>query len=176
MKCAQVRNLFSMLVDGELDPRRRLLLEEHLASCESCAEKFAAYQAADRSLRADIAALAQPAGLQADLWPSVRTRLAQTPESRLAALTSRSSKAFASLARRPAAALGAAALAATAMFLALSAIFAAAMRPPDVAMSRTQTRQLVAFTIRVTRDGRIVSDAKSREYVLLLDARDRWLR
>ena len=183
MRCSKARNLFSALYDGELDARRGRTLRHHLESCRACADEYARYQLSARNLDLGVRNLASQAGATAALWSSVRARLeAERNASTSAApgwLSSRAASAFdraAPLLRTPAAAAATAVVVIACLALALSGLFSAALRQPITAMIRTQTRTMVAFTVRRTEDGKLWTDARSRKYVLVLDASERWLR
>jgi len=67
MWCHRARRLLSAYLDDEIGPRRRALLESHLAGCASCVAELA-------KLRAQCEVLAeadQAPALPPDLWPRV---------------------------------------------------------------------------------------------------------
>ncbi len=72
MKCSEVSVLLSEYVDNHLDPTAKELVEEHVASCESCAAEL-------RSLRACLTAIAGMEKVSAppDFLTAVHERLEQ---------------------------------------------------------------------------------------------------
>ena len=71
MRCYRARRAFGAYLDGEVDPRRRELLESHLASCEACSVELAKTRAQWEAL----AEAGQTPVLPTDLWPGVLAAL-----------------------------------------------------------------------------------------------------
>ena len=183
MRCSEARNLFSVHIDGELSEREQREVTSHLESCHDCAREFARYQASADDLKRDFHAVASSVQAPAELWAGVRAAISdQAPVTAfptagraiagLSALLDRATE----YARRPVAAAVAATAAGVCLVLVLSSLFSCALRQPTIALSRMQTRQLADFTVRVTNDGKVQTGARYRNYVLVLDSRDRWLR
>ena len=71
MRCYRARRLFSVYLDGEIDPRRRASLESHLADCKACsAELGKLSEQWDALLESDV-----PPPLPSGLWEDVLTAL-----------------------------------------------------------------------------------------------------
>ena len=78
MNCEQAQELLSQDMDGELDARARVLLDQHVASCAGCQAAVAAWRQAGELLRTE-AVVAPPAEVMAaDVLRAIR--LAQPEE------------------------------------------------------------------------------------------------
>lgn len=73
MKCPEVRDCLSAMLDGELDPTVAALLARHLQLCAGCRRELAQLEALDRALAA--LPVATPPGLP----QKVRDRLPRAP-------------------------------------------------------------------------------------------------
>jgi hypothetical protein len=54
MTCEQIEVWISAAQDGELDPRRQSVVEDHLATCAGCRELAAEWSALERTLRSEL--------------------------------------------------------------------------------------------------------------------------
>ena len=74
MDCAQIKNLLSPYIEGELDAERKTLLERHLSSCSACAKELA-------GLKETLAALKKTPEVQPPPYfvQAVRARLEKKP-------------------------------------------------------------------------------------------------
>ena len=183
MKCAKAKNLISAFSDGELDERQCAAVRHHLDVCPDCARQYVHYEASLGELRADFHALAVSVTAPDALWTSVSQALADKPAPHVPNPWERASARFSpifdatsAVARNPVGAASYAAVLILCVVAALSALFWSALRQPNTALCRTETKKLVTFTARLTNNGEVLTDAKSRRYVLVLDSRERWLR
>jgi len=73
--CSAIENELALFVGGELGPRSRAEVEEHLQRCEVCVEAVGRLTRARAALRAG---LGEGASRVPDLWPGVRRRLVES--------------------------------------------------------------------------------------------------
>jgi anti-sigma factor RsiW len=73
--CSAIENELALFVGGELGPRSRAEVEEHLQRCAACVEAVGGLTRARAALRAG---LGEGASRVPDLWPGVRTRLVES--------------------------------------------------------------------------------------------------
>jgi putative zinc finger protein len=76
LTCTEVGQHLPLYVGDDLESELTGRVARHLESCRPCAEVLARSQAARRALVED-AGMAPGAGVQADLWPSIRRDLAE---------------------------------------------------------------------------------------------------
>jgi anti-sigma factor RsiW len=81
MRCASAHDLLESYLDGELDPRLKAEIEDHLAGCSSCTETHSRL----RELQTDIRAQAPYYNAPADLQQRVREALGQSAKNESAA-------------------------------------------------------------------------------------------
>jgi hypothetical protein len=94
--CSAIENELALFVGGELGPRSRAEVEEHLQRCEACVGAVGRMTRARAALRAG---LSEGASRVPDLWAGVRARLVesgaihapQAPEAPVAAQSSAAS-------------------------------------------------------------------------------------
>jgi anti-sigma factor RsiW len=77
MTCTAARELIESYLDGELDPSLKAEIEDHLASCSSCAEEHARLRQLQMDIRAQAPYYNPPAGLER----RVRAALAEAARS-----------------------------------------------------------------------------------------------
>ena len=73
--CSAIENELALFVGGELGPRSRGEVEEHLQHCEACVEAVGRLTRARAALRAG---LGEGTSRVPDLWPGVRARLVES--------------------------------------------------------------------------------------------------
>ncbi len=86
MNCDQVWDLLSVYADGETNPHETTMVEDHIASCESCAADLAFLQSTSVSLR-DVPEVEPPASLRHAILAATVNR--PTWQDRLAAAARR---------------------------------------------------------------------------------------
>ena len=64
MSCSELRTLLHGYIDGELDPVRNVEIEEHLRTCDACAQSLEAQRALRSALQSDDLYFRAPAGLE----------------------------------------------------------------------------------------------------------------
>ena len=74
MTCAEATPLLELELDGELDPRSVLELDEHVARCASCARQSASLRVLSEAAREHLIRFEPPAGLERRLMRAVRPR------------------------------------------------------------------------------------------------------
>jgi len=79
MRCRRTVHLLPLFVGGDLDAARAAAVEDHVATCESCAAELAAFGASRQTL---FALKGEPRPSAPDLWPSIRLRLGVPPRVR----------------------------------------------------------------------------------------------
>lgn len=79
MNCPEVRGLFSLYIDSELDERSAFEFARHLESCPTCAERFAAEQALATHIVEIVAPSRTPTP---ELWRGIERSLLQRRGSR----------------------------------------------------------------------------------------------
>jgi anti-sigma factor RsiW len=72
MICAETTPLLELALDGELDARTALQVEEHLASCKPCAAQFGELTALQKAVRQHLTRYEPPASLRRELFPQRR--------------------------------------------------------------------------------------------------------
>jgi hypothetical protein len=77
LPCARLAELLSAYTDGQLAPARRRQVAKHLRACGSCRERLASY----RAVKSTLSSLCRPGVVAPGFWETVRTRLAEGPES-----------------------------------------------------------------------------------------------
>lgn len=74
MTCAEAMPLIELELDGELDARSALELQEHVARCAGCERQAAGLRALSEAARLHLPRYPMPAGLERRLMRSVRPR------------------------------------------------------------------------------------------------------
>ncbi len=67
MNCRDMENLIQMAIDDILSDKGREVLRAHFEECHECAATYQEYLELDAMLKADMSAIAAPAGLSADI-------------------------------------------------------------------------------------------------------------
>ena len=139
-------------LDGSLSARERELLEEHLHSCERCADELKALRDTVEAL-GELPLSGQP---RRDLWPGVAARTVERPITDLAAerRERRRPRVSLSLSQAVAAAAAVALLAGGSVWLALGG----ADLPEEVTIPARQTPHLVATPVGIDAYDRVVAD------------------
>lgn len=80
MRCRDVQQFTSALVDGELDAPTALELEKHIAACEACRTRAESERLVKRELRRHLGSVAAPEGLRLRVQVALRQAAAQEAE------------------------------------------------------------------------------------------------
>jgi mycothiol system anti-sigma-R factor len=114
MNCAAVAKWIDALLDGELDPKNAAEVEEHLAGCASCKQRYEARRAVSSNMRRLELGYAAPEALRARIAAALEAEQAQQTEGAVARRVTRGPARWFMLAGWPVA-LAASALLATVM-------------------------------------------------------------
>jgi mycothiol system anti-sigma-R factor len=80
MNCAAVAKWIDALLDGELDPKNAAEVEEHLAGCASCKQRYEARRAVSSNMRRLELGYAAPEALRARIAAALEAEAAQQVE------------------------------------------------------------------------------------------------
>lgn len=87
LNCRQTRRALSAYVTGELNPRRRALVAQHLLTCESCDAIYQAQKQVSRELAASVPLVGKgsESGRFELMWREITAQIAVAPRPKISA-------------------------------------------------------------------------------------------
>ncbi len=182
MKCAEIRKLYSAYLDSELESPTEERFRRHLGECRECKKDFELFKQQCGEMESGFKAIAKSVASPVSLSEAVKERIsaeAAAPKSSLQSLLLRTELLVDAVSIKqfsPAARIGWVSSVVIIAFLAIFTLASSMTREPKLSMVRTQSKNFVSFKVSLKEDGRIEARNATRDYVLLLNIRERWLR